>query len=108
MRMLLKPCALMPSSSASVTRGLPHEVSSAPVASSELPRFQPGCIAATAAIALPAGGGVEGGLVVGVGEGTLPVQAVPLSVNDVGAALLPVQAPLNPKETDAFVAMAAL
>ena len=47
-------------SSASVNRGLPQEVSSAPVASSELPRFQPGCIAATAAIAVPAGGGVDG------------------------------------------------
>src|SRR5690349_7278249 len=55
MRMLLKPCARTPSSSASVIRGLPQEVSSAPVASSELPRFQPGCIAATAAIAVPTG-----------------------------------------------------
>src|SRR5687767_2219395 len=55
--MLLKPWALTPLMSAWVMRGLPHEVSSAPVASSELPRFQPGCMAATTAIAFPGGCG---------------------------------------------------
>src|SRR5687768_6347081 len=116
--MLLKPCALIPSSSASVIRGLPQEVSSAPVASSELPRFQPGCIAATAAMAVPAGGGVAGdgradgpgpgGLGAALGRPTLPVQATPLRVNAVGATLLPVQVPLKPNEAVAFVARTAL
>ncbi len=46
-RMLLKPWARMASSCAWVTRGLPQAVSSAPTASKVLPRFQPGCMAAT-------------------------------------------------------------
>src|SRR5688572_30010786 len=117
MRMLLKPCARTPSSSASVIRGLPQEVSSTPVASRELPRFQPGCIAATAAIAAPAGG-VDGEvlgdgpgpdpLCDGLGSPTPPVQATPLRVNAVGAALLPVQVPLKPNAADPFVASTAL
>ena len=49
--MLLKPCASTLSSSSWVTRGLPQAVSSAPMASRVLPRFQPGCMAATVAIA---------------------------------------------------------
>src|SRR5262245_11704861 len=55
MRMLLKPCVLTLLMSAWVMRGLPQDVSSEPVESNELPRFQPGCIAATVAIALPGG-----------------------------------------------------
>src|SRR5438309_7284457 len=46
--MLLKPCARKPSRNGCVTRGLPHAVSSVPIASKVLPRFHPGCIAATA------------------------------------------------------------
>ena len=42
-------------------------------------------------------GPVGGGVVV------LPVQAVPLSVNAVGAGLLPVQEPLKPNDTVPFV-----
>src|SRR4051812_40973805 len=49
--MLLKPWALTLLSSAWVTTGLPQAVSSAPIASKELPRFQPGCIAFTTACA---------------------------------------------------------
>src|SRR6185295_4340254 len=100
-----------------VVSGLPHAVSSG-MASSVLPRFQPGCIAATVAMALPGWGDVDGdtdgdALADRLGEGdvvasTLPVQATPLSANEVGAGLLPVHEPLKPKETVAFVAMAAL
>ena len=47
-----------------------------------------------------------------VGDGdvevTVPVQGVPLSVNDVGVGLLPDQAPLNPKAAVAPVATVAL
>src|SRR5829696_22669 len=111
MRMLLNPCALTLVISAWVMRGLPHEVSSAPVASSELPRFQPGCIAATAAIALPGCGLVDGeadgegltegdlladGLTEGLGVPTLPVQVTPLRVKEVGAVLAPDHDPLKP------------
>src|ERR1041385_2741690 len=46
--MLLKPCAFTLRRNAWVTRGLPHAVSSAPMASKVLPRFQPGCMSATA------------------------------------------------------------
>lgn len=45
--MLLKPCAFSLRKNARVTRGLPHAVSSAPMASKVLPRFQPGCMSAT-------------------------------------------------------------
>src|SRR6185503_14645900 len=98
--MLLNPCARRLSSSAWVTTGLPHDVSSAPVESNVLPRFQPGCIAATAATRSVGGcvvvvggrvvvvggrvvvvGGrvvVVGGRVVVVGLPTVPVQTVPL------------------------------
>jgi hypothetical protein len=70
---------------------------------------------------LPAGGGVVGGRDVGgaevggallVGGGvvplTLPVQATPLSANDVGAVLLPLHEPLKPNETVALVPIAPL
>ncbi len=50
-RMLWKPCARRVSNKALVTRGLPQDVSSG-MASRVLPKFQPGCIAATASIAL--------------------------------------------------------
>jgi hypothetical protein len=53
--MLLKPWERTLSSRALVVRGWPHEVSSG-MASRLLPRFQPGCIAATAAIASPGTG----------------------------------------------------
>ena len=77
-------------------------------------------MAATAAIALPAGGGVVGGGVVGGGvvtggvvagavvPTTPPVQATPFSVNAVGAVLAPAQEPLKPNETLPLVAMAPL
>lgn len=104
--------------------GLPHAVSSG-IASRVLPRFQPGCIAATAAIGSPPGDGDgevvgetvgegesvgDGGAVVPVGVGVLtpPVQATPLRVNEVGTGLLPVHDPLKPKETVPLVAIAAL
>ena len=84
--------------------GLPHAVSSG-MASKVLPRFQPGCIAATVAIAVPGCGDVDGdaegdadGAVLAgrLGDGevlpsTAPVQATPLSANVVGAGLLPDQ-----------------
>src|SRR5262249_42142409 len=85
--MLLKPCALIPSSSSSVTLGLPHEVSSAPVASNEFPRFHPGCMAAT---------GASGSLSAGV---VAPPHVVPLRVNVAGTGFVCVQAPVNPKLT---------
>ncbi len=91
--MLLKPCAFTWSSRASVIRGLPHDVSSLPVESSVLPTFQPGCIAATSAIA---------------SELALPVHRTPFSSNDDGTGLDPVQVPVNPKETFAFVPILAL
>jgi nicotinamide mononucleotide (NMN) deamidase PncC len=92
------------------------------MASNVLPRFQPGCIAATVAIAVPGCGGVDGDaegeadgevLADWPGDGdvvpsTVPVQVTPLRAKEVGAALLPDQDPLKPKETVAFVAMAAL
>ncbi len=55
--------------------------------------------------------GVTDGVVPGVGDvgpPTAPVHVTPLSANEVGAALLPDHDPLKPKETVAFVAMAAL
>ncbi|GIJ32474.1 hypothetical protein Vse01_16220 [Micromonospora sediminimaris] len=90
------------------------------MASRVLPRFQPGCIAATICIRLPGGGVTVGetvgdavgetvGETLGVGEGpTFPVHATPFNVNEVGAVLLPVQDPLKPNETVAFVPTAAL
>lgn len=57
MRMLLKPWARTESSRALVVRGWPQLVSLG-MASMLLPGFQPGCIAATAAIALPGTGAV--------------------------------------------------
>src|SRR4051812_45700826 len=111
MRMLLNPCALTLSSSAWVMRGLPHEVSSEPVASSELPRFHPGCIAATAAIALPGTGlpdVVVVVVVVVVGGAVPPVQVTPLSANEAGAVLTPVHDPLKPNDTVPLVGIATL
>jgi hypothetical protein len=49
MRMLLKPWSLMNAICSGVTIGLPQAVSSSPRASSVLPRFHPGCMAATVA-----------------------------------------------------------
>ncbi|GAA1002682.1 hypothetical protein Aple_001270 [Acrocarpospora pleiomorpha] len=78
-----------------------------------LPRFQPGCIAATVAIAsLGCGEGDGEGDGDGDAEGdgdvpTLPVHVTPLRVKAVGAVLLPDHDPLKPKETVALVAMAA-
>ncbi len=95
-----------------------------------LPRFQPGCIAATTAIALPGVGdglgetatatvmtadgrragadGLETGRD-GLGDGLAvgPLQVTPFRVNDVGAVLVFVQVPLKPTETFAPLAMAA-
>src|SRR5450756_2831819 len=51
MRTLWKPWSAISRSSSGVMSGLPHAVSSAPTASKELPRFQPGCIAATTSAA---------------------------------------------------------
>ncbi|GIJ80353.1 hypothetical protein Xph01_47850 [Micromonospora phaseoli] len=87
-----------------------------------LPRFQPGCIAATISIRFPGGGVTVGetdgdavgdtvGETLGVGVvvgPTFPVHATPFRVNEVGAVLLPVQDPLKPKETVAFVPMVPL
>src|SRR5436305_14426888 len=56
MRTLRKPCALTVSNSCLVTSGLPHEVSVG-MASRVLPRFQLGCIAATASIVGLSGAG---------------------------------------------------
>ena len=56
-------------------------------------------------------GGVLDGDVLADGDvvpPTPPVQATPLSANEVGAVLLPDHDPLKPNETVAFVAMAAL
>src|SRR5438552_11288173 len=52
--MLLKPCDFTVLSWARVTIGLPQAVSSAPIESNVLPRFQPGCMAATSADAVGA------------------------------------------------------
>nr|BFE71740.1 hypothetical protein GCM10020092_050410 [Actinoplanes digitatis] len=54
--------------------------------------------------------GVVGGVVVGVVGGvvTPPVQVTPLTVNDDGTPLVPVQAPLKPNDVVAPVATAAL
>src|SRR5689334_9131177 len=57
--MLLKPSALTCLSSARVTLGLPQAVSSAPIESNVLPRFQPGCMAATSARAVGELGGTD-------------------------------------------------
>src|SRR5450756_2045915 len=51
MRTLWKPWSAISRNSSGVMGGLPHAVSSAPTASRELPRFQPGCIAATTSAA---------------------------------------------------------
>src|SRR5688572_10010244 len=112
MRMLLKPCAFTLSSKASVTRGLPQDVSSLPVASSVLPRFHPGCIAATCAIASPGTGFpvvvvVVVVVVVGGVPGS-PVHVTPLRENDCDAVLVPDQLPLKPKDTEAFGSITAL
>ncbi len=92
--MLLKPCAFTLSSNASVTRGLPHDVSSEPVESSVLPRFQPGCIAAVASIAVSC----------------FPpcTHVTPLSENDRGAVLADSQVPMKPNFTVACDAIFAL
>lgn len=49
------------------------------------------------------GAGVVGAGVVGAGVVGAPVQAVPFRVNDVGAGLVPVKAPLKPNEAAAPV-----
>ncbi len=105
--MLLKPWAATFWMSSWVMRGLPHAVSSAPTESSELPRFQPGCIAATVSMAFapPVGGGVVVG---SVGWPVPPLHTTPLRVNSAGSALAPDQDPLKPKETVASVAILAL
>uniref|UniRef100_UPI00384DE53E hypothetical protein n=1 Tax=Microbispora sitophila TaxID=2771537 RepID=UPI00384DE53E len=69
--MLLNPWDRTWWSRAWVVSGLPHDVSSG-MASNVLPRFQPGCIAATLAIASPGWGDGEGdgdGDGLGDGEG---------------------------------------
>src|SRR5688500_15820938 len=116
--MLLYPCALMLLISAWVMRGLPHDVSSAPVASREFPRFQPGCMAATAAIALPgwgldgeADGDGDGGRETdgdGEGDPTFPVHVVPLRANEAGAVFVPDHEPLNPNDCVPLVGIEAL
>ncbi|GGK81519.1 hypothetical protein Sme01_63130 [Sphaerisporangium melleum] len=100
---------------ACVVGGLPHAVSSG-MASKVLPRFQPGCMAATVAIASPGCGEGDGlgegdgdgdGLGEGDGLATPPVHLTPFSVKDVGAVLALDHDPLKPNETLALVAMAA-
>ncbi|GAA1507054.1 hypothetical protein GCM10009677_44510 [Sphaerisporangium rubeum] len=75
-------------------------------------------MAATVAIAFPGVGVGDGdalgdgdgdGLADGLGDGpTFPVHVVPLRVNADGLVLLPDHEPLNPKETEALVAMEPL
>jgi hypothetical protein len=120
-RMLLNPAAFTASSCAVVTVGLPQEVSPWPVASNVLPRFQPGCIAATTARGFCVGGcdedpdcdgpGLDGpgpdGLPGPLGSGR-PLQVVPFSVKEVGAVLLPLNEPWKPNSALPLVGTAAL
>src|ERR1051326_971360 len=94
-RMLRKPCAFTVSSSCLVISGLPHEVSSG-MASSVLPMFQLGCMAATVSIA---------GL---LGAGRVPsVCSAVLLSEPVDALAVNVPAPRSVPVTRLTLAMAA-